>query len=120
MHELSIAHAILERAVAHAPAGTVLKRVRVRAGPMRAIDPEALQFAWRGVIVDTMHGGCELTVALEPWRLVCGACGREWESEDLYVTCSCGSVRCRPVGGDELDLMSMDVEELAGPAGGRA
>lgn len=52
MHEFSIAESLVERARAHVPAGTVLKSVSVRAGLLRRIDPDALQFAWQAAAAE--------------------------------------------------------------------
>ena len=52
MHELSIAIAILDRAKAHLPPGALLERVHVVVGRLRAVDPDALQFAWRAALAD--------------------------------------------------------------------
>ena len=52
MHELSLASSILGIARRSVPPGARLRVVRVVAGPMRAIDSDAMQFAWQSVAVD--------------------------------------------------------------------
>ena len=46
MHELSIAESLLRLAEEHAPRGAYVRIVRISAGPLRAIDPEAMQWAF--------------------------------------------------------------------------
>jgi Zn finger protein HypA/HybF involved in hydrogenase expression len=72
--------------------------------------PEAMQMGWGAVIGGTKCEGAKLVLDLLKWQMACDQCGRKWESEDVYVECSCGCATPHPVGGDELDLMSMDVE----------
>lgn len=113
MHELSIAQSILELALERTPAGTALRSVLVRAGPMRGIDPEAMELAWRSVTEGTPHAGVRLELDLPPWALRCPACGVEFEAAELHVPCrSCGGFGT-PLGGDELTLMSLTVEEAS-------
>ena len=110
MHELSIAEALVERVIAHTPRGGVVRRVRVRVGPMRGIEPESMQWGWKAATLGTECEGAELDLDLLPWQLTCPQCHRQWTSPELYVSCQCGCDTPGPDGGDELDLMSMDVE----------
>jgi len=48
MHEFSIASSLLDLAKQHTPAGAVLRRIVMEAGPLHGIDREAMQWAWRG------------------------------------------------------------------------
>jgi Zn finger protein HypA/HybF involved in hydrogenase expression len=57
MHELSIATSILELARHHMPPGMVLRSVNVHAGPMRGIDPESIQLAWRACTFGSSDAG---------------------------------------------------------------
>ena len=115
MHELSIAGAILERAVAHTPGGTALEIVHIVAGPLRGIDDEAMQAAWTAVT----HGTTWCNVGLEleqlPWRLRCRDCGRAFVADEVGLPCACGSEATSPVGGDELQITSLTVSDPATP-----
>lgn len=111
MHELSIAEAILQQAVGAVPGGAALKSVSMRAGPLRAIDPDCMQHAWQCLLEQQDRRGIELKLDLPKWKLHCPQCGRHWESEDLYVECDCGNPRPNPEGGDELLITSIEVED---------
>jgi len=111
MHEFSIAQALLGQVQAHTPAGAALRRVRVRAGAMAAIEPDAMQWAWRAATDGGPYDGAELILDIQPYRLHCDQCGREWDSEELFVTCTCGHARPRSVGDAGLTLLSLDIEE---------
>ena len=81
MHELSIATSILELAQRHVPAGAVLQRVDVRAGELRGIEPQAMEFAWRA---------CTLGIPAEGSK-----------------------IKLEVVAGDELRLISIEVDTPA-------
>ncbi len=111
MHEFSIATALVDQVEAHAPEGATVRRVRVKAGAMAAIEPDAMQWAWRAATDAGRLDGAELLLDVEPYRLHCPACERDWDSEELFVACDCGHPRPQSVGDAGLTLMSLDVEE---------
>lgn len=111
MHELSLAVAVLERAMERVPAGTRLRSVRIRAGPRRGIDRPAMELAWRAATADTPASQTTLVLELLPWNLLCPECGRRWQAQDPLDPCPCGTGRAGPVAGDELTLMSIDVDD---------
>lgn len=115
MHEFSIALALIDLVRQHAPPGTLIRSIQVRAGPLRAIEPTAMQLAWQAATAGTELAQTRLDLEIPPWTLLCPDCGRTWTSQDLYELCSCGSARSRPVGGDELLLVSLHVDPAADP-----
>ncbi|HVT88329.1 MAG TPA: hydrogenase maturation nickel metallochaperone HypA [Tepidisphaeraceae bacterium] len=112
MHELSIAGAILDVARSRVPANCALKTVRVIAGPMRAIEPQAMQFAWEAVLDEEQLTDIQLELKLLPWLLHCPACHREWSSKDLQSACVCGCKSASPIDGDELQVSSIEVDDI--------
>jgi Zn finger protein HypA/HybF involved in hydrogenase expression len=112
MHELSIADAILDLARRHLPPGCELKSVHVRAGPTRAIDPDAMQLAWQAVLAQEHLTHIDLILEIRPWTIRCPRCGCQWTSTDLARPCTCGHQRGVPIGGDELQLTSIEVDEI--------
>jgi len=107
MHELSIAQSVLDLARSHVPPGATLLSIRMVAGPMRCIDPDCMQTAWLGIGQEDVT----LNMTVLPWKMRCADCGREWEDAELARTCACGSSRIRPIGGDELQLLSIEVDD---------
>lgn len=107
MHELSIAQAILDLARRNVPTGATLRSVRVDTGPMRCIDPRCMEMAWAGI------GQTDVSLRLNvlPWRMLCADCGRKWEQPELAERCACGSSNVRPIGGDELQMLSIEVDD---------
>ena len=107
MHEMSIAESILDVARRNVPQGATLRSVRMIAGPMRSIDPQCMQMAWAGI----GQKDVTLKLSLLPWRMKCGDCGRLWEQPDLAERCTCGSTQVRPIGGDDLQVLSIEVDD---------
>ncbi|NUP89992.1 MAG: hydrogenase maturation nickel metallochaperone HypA [Candidatus Sumerlaeia bacterium] len=114
MHEMAIAESIAEQveaAIAAAGHPRVLE-IRVRAGALRAIVPEALTFCFAAVAQGSPLEGASLQVAVVPVTILCPACGVRAELED-GAPLICG--RCGGPGdliaGRELLLESIEVEE---------
>ncbi len=114
MHEISIARALFGLVCQHAPNDATVRRVNVRVGPLRAIEPDALQWAWKAITKDTKFGRSTLQLESLPWRLRCPACGRRWESGNPMEACPCGHPNPRPAGDDELTLLSLEVDQSIG------
>jgi hydrogenase nickel incorporation protein HypA/HybF len=114
MHELSIARALIDLTRKHAAgqSGGVL-RVDVQVGPLQAIDGEAMRFAWQAATMGTELAGASLMLDYLPWRLLCPECGLQWEAESFTESCRCGNSRPVPQGGDELLLVSLEVQTKA-------
>jgi hydrogenase nickel incorporation protein HypA/HybF len=110
VHELSIAGAVVDTALKHA-AGRRVKLVTVRAGALRQVVPDSLEFYFGFVTRDTGCEGARLELIEVPARLRC--CGEEWEVDFPDFRCvSCGGA-AEIVAGDELEVESIEVEEAA-------
>ncbi len=111
MHEFSIADALAAQILRRAPAGRRVREVEIRVGALRGLEPAAMEMCWEAVTHDTALAGSVLVMDMRPWTLTCPACGRAWESPVPFAECSCGEASPRPTAGDELDLVSMTVDE---------
>jgi len=113
MHEFSIAEALLGVVRSSAPAGTVVKNVCVEAGPMRGIEPLAMDWAWQAVTEGTDYQGVGLELHTLPWTLRCHDCGRTWSADDPLIACACGSDQVHPDGlNDALTVAWLDVDDV--------
>ena len=110
MHELSIAGAVVDTALKHA-AGRRVKVVTVRAGALRQVVPESLEFYFGFVTRDTGCEGARLELIEVPARLRC--CGQEWQMDFPDFRCAACGGAARIVAGDELEVESIEVEEAA-------
>ena len=113
MHELGIAQSVLEAAQAEA-ARRHSKPVKVglRIGELSAIDPDALRFSFEALTRDTDLQGLELQIEFCSRRHLCLDCGAEFEVKDFIFDCPrCGVNRNECVGGEELQLAYVELEE---------
>lgn len=123
VHEFSIADALATQVLRHVPAHGRVHEVEIRVGALRGLEPAAMEMCWDAVTHDTPLAGSVLVMDIRPWSLTCPTCGRVWESPVPFADCTCGEVAPRPTATDELDLVSMTVEdedEDEGPAAAAA
>ena len=110
MHELSIAGAVVDTALKHA-AGRRVTTVTVRAGALRQVVGDSLEFYFGIVTRDTLCEGARLELEVVPARLSC--CGSEWEVDWPDFRCAACGGAATVVAGDELEVESIEVEEAA-------
>jgi hydrogenase nickel incorporation protein HypA/HybF len=118
VHEFAIASAIVNTVLRHAE-GRRVTAVLLRVGQLRQVVPESLDFAFEIVSRDTLCGGARLDQDYVPAALRCGPCGREWGIDVPCFRCpECAGADIAVVAGDELDIVSIEVEEAACTASG--
>lgn len=114
MHEIDIAAQILRAGQAEAERrpGARLSAVTVKIGVLAGVDAAALHFAWN---VLSQQENClppRLEIVTVPRRNLCEDCGAEFASEANEAVCPvCSSRKSFLLGGDELQLASVEVEE---------
>jgi len=121
MHELGIAHAVLEavRTEAARYPGAIPARVGVRIGELAAVDQDALRFCFEAIIRETDLESLQLEIEIRPRRHRCPECGREFVVKDYDFQCpGCGTEQTEFIGGDELELAYLEVEEHEPSAAG--
>lgn len=111
MHEQSLVAALLEQVQRHAPAGAIVRTVRVHAGAMRAIEPELMHWAWEAGKGGTTLASAALELTIDSYDMTCPACGRRWKSDTIAERCACGCTAPTAGGSDELMLMALEIDE---------
>jgi hydrogenase nickel incorporation protein HypA/HybF len=112
MHELSIASAVVATAERHA-AGRRVCVVTVRVGRLRQVVPDSLEFYFGFAARDTACDGARLELEVLPAVLRCPDCAHEWELDEPPFRCpACGSGGAVVVGGEELEIESIELEEV--------
>ncbi|OFV86113.1 MAG: hypothetical protein A2620_06220 [Acidobacteria bacterium RIFCSPHIGHO2_01_FULL_67_28] len=114
MHELSLAQTLLETVEAEARRrpGAHVVTVGVRVGELSGVDPEALSFSFEALVADTALAPLALAIERCPRRHRCPRCDFTFAATDSDFACPrCGSTPTRCVGGDELELTFLEVEE---------
>lgn len=125
MHEVSIAHALLETVLRHTR-GRIIEIV-LQVGELRMLNEDALTFAFNALAEGTRAEGAKLKLVRVPARLRCRRCGAEWSpreelDEEARVLAHFGSVsalalklRCPRCGSTDFDIvrgLELDVVEI--------
>lgn len=114
MHELGIANSVLEavRAELGRHPGSLPVKVALRVGELAGIDPQALAFSFQAITTGTEWEGVPLDIQTAPRVHCCPACGITFRVIEFGFVCpGCGEPRTRCVGGDELELAYLEMEE---------
>ena len=113
MHELGIAQGIIDRMERTArEQNAAVIRVGVRIGELACVDPDALQFGFEVLTKDTRFEGVTLEIEWRKRRQRCCLCAHEFDSDAIFTACSaCGSPHTVTIGGDELDIAYIEVED---------
>ncbi len=112
MHELSITQSIVDLVAARTTGRTVLA-VRVRVGRLAGVVPEAMEFCFELAAAGTPVEGARLEIEESEGRLACRTCGLTSAAEDLVLLCPCGSADVSVVAGQELSVVSVELEREA-------
>ncbi|HEX3881061.1 MAG TPA: hydrogenase maturation nickel metallochaperone HypA [Stellaceae bacterium] len=112
MHELAITSSIVEL-VAEAACGRRVRRVLLEVGKLSGVVAEAIAFCFPEIARGTAAEAARLDIREIEGRARCETCDGEFPLVDLLATCPCGSVRYRPIAGQELNLKSIELEEAA-------
>lgn len=122
MHEMGIANSVLEavRTEMGRNPGTYPSKIGVRIGEMAAIDQDALRFCFEAMILDTDLAALELAIEFCPRRHRCLRCADEFIVRDYATQCpKCASLDTTCIGGDELELAYLEVEDYEPSTAGK-
>ena len=115
MHELSIAMNIVDLASAEAErhGGGVVSAVHLKIGPLSGVVTEALTTAFELARQHTPLSTARLVVEEPPVVIDCKKCAghRPAKSIQSMVCTTCSTPSGRVVGGRELELTALEIEE---------
>ena len=88
-----------------------VRRVMIRVGGVRKINPELIAFIFAAAAKDTPAEGALLSVMIVPVTVKCLSCGKISVSEDPEFACPmCGSKNVNILSGLELNIEALEVE----------
>ena len=114
MHEASIAQSIIDIVTEQVEKGGYrsVSRIAVKVGHLSAIVPESLDFAFKALSRDTAAAAATLEINEVAGEGRCRSCEHTFAADSFFVICpECESGDVAIVGGDELTIESMEVEE---------
>lgn len=117
MHELSIALELIELAAAeaHRLGDARVVSVRVRAGPLSGVVPDALRFSFDVAAAGTTIEGARLEIESESVVVWCTACAEARELATAMNRCCpvCGNVTPQLLSGDTVELTALEIADHA-------
>jgi hydrogenase nickel incorporation protein HypA/HybF len=114
MHEVGIAASILESVETEARRRPEARfaAVGVRVGELSNVDQDALSFAFEALTRKTSLESLRLEVEWCPRRQKCLDCGEEFVVREFDLNCpKCGGNKTGCIGGTELDIAYLELEE---------
>ncbi len=122
MHEMGIANSILSgvaKELERRP-GSRATKVGVRIGELAGVDPDALNFAFEALTLETPLEGLVLDVEYRSPRARCRDCRHEFDMRNFALLCpGCAGTNAECISGDELEFAYLEVEEDEPCAAGR-
>ncbi|MCE5291235.1 MAG: hydrogenase maturation nickel metallochaperone HypA [Nocardiaceae bacterium] len=110
MHELAITESLIET-VCEAAAGRRVSVVRVEAGALTGVFPDAMEFCFELATEGTVAAGARLELTVIPGIGSCRSCGNDIQFEDFILLCPCGSADVVVRSGRDIRILSIDVED---------
>ena len=114
MHELSIAYNLIETAskIAKDEGSEQVTRLNIRVGLLSGVVQDALLFSFQVAAEGTPCAGAELVVEEVSVRVRCPKCDQAKLLTDRYrfICPTCGTPTPQILSGQELDLVSMEIE----------
>lgn len=108
MHELSLATEIMRMTSGEIPEKWELKGLAITVGGLSCVSPDSLVFCLRSLAGEDV----EVQVTKTPAILRCLECGNEFETEDMYEPCNCGSLKRQVVSGREITVDTIEMKEI--------
>ena len=113
MHEYSVVQALLNQCeeVAVQNDATKVTKVITKIGVMSGIETHLLQTAFDTFKEGTMCDSAVFIINEQKLKLKCRECEDEYEIDEIIYKCrSCGSLSMDVVDGEEMYLMSLEME----------
>ena len=116
MHEYSIVQALLNQCeeIAHENEATKITKVVTKIGAMSGVETHLLQTAFDTFKEGTLCDSAEFVIHYQKIKLHCRECQNEFEVDDgvyAYYECiRCGSSHVTVIDGEDMYLMSLEME----------
>lgn len=114
MHELSIAHNVLEIVQQHVPQrdARTVRTIRMKVGELSGVVVESLAFCFGAITTGTPLEGARLEIQQIPLQSECRSCAKLFRIEENNFRCpSCGSDDLSIVAGRELQVTEIELND---------
>lgn len=113
MHELAICQALMDQVedIARQRDADHVTSIVVGMGALSGVEPELLKNAYTIASAGTVAEQADLVIEEMPVRVRCSQCGSESDTPVNKLVCQqCGDWRTTVISGDELLLMSVELQ----------
>ncbi len=113
MHELAICQSLMEQveSIAQERDAKSVTSITIGMGPLSGVEVQLLKNAYPIASAGTVAEDAELVIEHLPIKVRCTQCGSESEALPNKLTCKqCGDWRTTLISGDEMMLMSLELE----------
>jgi hydrogenase nickel incorporation protein HypA/HybF len=112
MHELALAEQIVQTALnACGERHGRMTAIAVQVGALSSVSPSALEFCMRALLDNRGLTQTQAQISCVPARVRC-ACGREYETEDMFAPCpDCGDFMREIIEGSDVIIQHVEVED---------
>lgn len=113
MHEYSIVQSLLESCENHAKENDASKvtKVVVKIGVLSGVEPDLLKSAFDTFKEATICENADFIINSQPVVIECGECGHQTTLDEMEFKCQkCGSLKVFTIDGEDMYLMSLELE----------
>lgn len=113
MHEYSIVQALLTQCeeIAKENDAQSVQKIVVKIGRMSGVEPHLLEVAFNTFKEKTICDGADFVMNIQPLTIECNLCKTMTELDEIYYKCpKCDSLDVRVVDGEDMFLMSLEME----------
>lgn len=121
MHELSVCQGLLQQVedIAHQHAADRVTMIALQIGPLSGVEAGLLQQAFTLARAGSIAAEASLVIESLPVRVSCETCGQESEAAPNRLLCGhCGDYHTRLISGDEMLLVSVELDKPVSPRAG--
>ena len=114
MHELAICQSLMEQveSIANERDAKTVTSITIGIGPLSGVEFQLLKNAYPIASAGTVAEDAELIIEHLPIKVRCNQCGAESDALPNKLTCKqCGDWRTTLISGDEMMLMSLELEK---------
>jgi len=112
MHELSIAHNIIEIVKENISPGMQVKIINIKLGDLSGVIKESLEFCFEVITKGTELDGAVLKIEKIPVLAKCNVCSAEFNVENLVFACpECGSYDIAVLKGSEMQIQNIEIDD---------
>ena len=113
MHELAVCQGLMGQIddIANREHAERVTRIQLQIGPLSGVEPQLLKDAFPIASAGTVAAEAVLDIDAQPVRVRCMQCQAESEASTNRLVCGkCGDYRTQLISGDELLLISVELE----------